>query len=391
MSKWWKIVVPVVLIAVGMAAAAALVANRPQAKPELRAEVAPLVRTVSVEPRDMRLVVRAEGTVAPQTEIELVPEVGGRVIFSVSEMTAGGFFRAGQTLIRIDPRDYRLAVQQAEAEVAGAGVRLERELAEGAVALGEWAELGKGDPPALVRRTPQLAEARAALAAAEAVRERARLDLERTEIRAPFNGRVLSESADVGQYVSPGRAIARLYGVDVAEVRLALADDELAHVDLPLSYDDGRVTGAEPEVVLWARFGGRRHRWDARIVRTEGELDPRSRMVHAVAEVRGPYARDDGSERPPLAVGMFVEAEIQGRMLHGAFSVPRTAMRTRNSVLVVDEESRLRFRDVEVVRYEREQVIVRAGLSGGERVCISPLDIVVDGMAVRVVAEEPAR
>jgi hypothetical protein len=227
--------------------------------------------------------------------------------------------------------------------------------------------------------------------------------------------------------VSRGAPIATLYATDYAEVRLPIPDRELAFVDLPLAYrpdgpngpngpdgpegpdlpGDGTGTldavgSVGPSVRLRAEFAGGQHAWSGRIVRTEGEIDPKSRMIHAVARVEDPYAREAGSDRPPLAVGLFVEAEIQGRRVERAVVLPRAALRRQEAspgaaaadghfVLVVDHESRLEFRSVEVLRTEREEVVIGAGLQAGERVCVSPLRAAVEGMTVRVAGDDSGR
>ncbi len=202
-----------------------------------------------------------------------MPEVAGRVIWVSPSFASGGFFDDGQPLLRIEPSDYREAVIQARAAAAREELRAARERAEADVARKEWGDLGGGEATPLTLREPQLAEAEAALEAARAALERAERNLDRTEIRAPYDGRVRHKQVDVGQYVTPGTPVATIYAVDYAEVRLPLADEELAFIDLPLDYwgDSGRGPG--PEVVLSARFAGRAHRWEGHIVRTEGEID----------------------------------------------------------------------------------------------------------------------
>jgi len=211
---------------------------------------------------------------------------------------------------------------------------------------------------------------------------------------------VRSESVDVGQFAMRGTPLASLYAVDFVEVRLPLPDRELAYLDLPLSSPplaphegEGRPGQGEhatgPKVLLHADFAGERYTWEGRVVRTEGEIDPKTRMVHVVARVADPYGRDASAdaeqrERPPLAVGLFVEAEILGREIERATLLPRVALREGGRVYVVDAEGRLRFRDVEVLREEREQVVIGRGLRDGERVCISPLAAALDGMRVRI-------
>ena len=276
---------------------------------------------------------------------------------------------------------------RARAAIAQAELRLATEQEEAAVARKEWESLGQGEPRPLVVRAPQIAEAKAMLASAEAAFEKAEYDLERTVVKAPFAGRVREKRVDVGQFVSRGSSVARLYGVDYAEVRLPIPDRDLEFVNLPLAYRGQRESARGPSVALMANFAGRRHRWQGRIVRTEGEIDPRTRMIQAIARVADPYGRARPG-RPPLAVGMFVEAEIYGKAAANVFVLPRIVLRGTDQVLVVDKDDRLRFRTVDILRTESDQVIIRSGLEAGERVANSVVEAAVDGMKVGVL-EEP--
>ncbi len=192
------------------------------------------------------------------------------------------------------------------------------------------------------------------------------------------------KQVDLGQFVNRGAPLATIYAVDYAEIRLPLPDGELAFVDLPFGYRGDRDGAAGPEVVLRADFAGRVHEWKGRIVRTEGEIDPKSRMVHAVARVQDPYGRGEDPERPPLAAGMFVQAEITGRAVEAAAVLPRAALRDDDRVIVIDAEDRLRFRDVEILRATQNEVVITSGLEDGDRVCLSMLAAVTDGMQVRI-------
>ena len=384
-----RILVPLIVIGAGGYAAFTMIQNRPA--PETRAvEIPPpSVRVVVVQPENVRLKVRAEGTVAPRTETELVPEVSGRVTMISESLAAGGFFEEGEVLLKIDRREYELAVVQARAAVAQAELKLATEQEEAAVARKEWESLGQGEPRPLVVRAPQIAEAKAMLASAEAAFEKAEYDLERTVVKAPFAGRVWEKRVDVGQFVSRGSSIARLYSVDYAEVRLPIPDSDLAYVNLPLAYRGQKERAAGPRVTLMANFAGKRHRWQGRIVRTEGEIDPRTRMVQAIAQVDDPYG-EARPGRPPLAVGMFVEAEIDGNTATNVFVLPRIVLRGADQVLVVDKENRLRFRTVGILRTESDQVMIRSGLEPGERVAVSVVEAAVDGMKVHVLEETSA-
>jgi RND family efflux transporter MFP subunit len=351
----------------------------PEAEPTPPA--APLVRVLDVAPGPLRLTVRAHGTVEPRTESDLVPEVSGRVTWLSPALVAGGFFEADEPLLEIDRRDYENAVRRARAELA----RAESEVRLSSAELERAKTLAARDitsASALDRQRNAQEVARAARESARSALDQARRDLERTRLLAPFAGRVRHENVDVGQFVTRGAPVARVYAVDFAEVRLPVPDAELAHLDLPLGYRKGRVDESTgPEVILRGRFAGRLHEWPARIVRTEGEIDARSRMLHLVARVADPYGRRDG--RPPLAVGLFVEAEIQGRELQDVLRVPRAAVGEDGRILVVDARDRLRVRRAEIVRRDGESAVVRAPLAPGDRLCLSQLPGARDGDPVR--------
>jgi len=384
-----RVVLPLAVVVAGAIGAWSMIENRPQPETRLAEAPLPLVRVVEAEPRSARMTVATEGTVAPRTESELVPEVSGRVTWVSPSLASGGFFEKGEELLRIEPREYELAAVRSQAAVAQAKLQLATEEQESDLARKEWQSLGKGEAPtALTLREPQVAEARAALAAAEAALNQAEYDLERTVVHAPYAGRVREKKVDVGQFVSRGSSAARIYAVDFAEVRLPIPDDQLAYVDLPLAYRGQSANATGPRVTLHAQFAGREHEWRGHIVRTEGEIDPRSRMVHAIAQVEDPYGENNRTGRPPLSVGLFVRAEIHGNSVRGLIPVPRSAMRGESQVMVVDGQNRLRFRTVEIFRAERDRVLVRSGLEAGERICVSPLEAAVDGMEVRIAVSE---
>jgi RND family efflux transporter MFP subunit len=374
------VLIGLALLAAGAAAFFVLVrtAPRPEARPPEPS--LPLVRVASLEPSDLRVTVTSYGTVTPRTETLLAAEVAGRIVEIAPTLAGGGSFRAGEVLVRLERRDYELARTRARAALAQARMKLALERASARVAEEEWKLYGKGEPDPLVLRRPQVAEAEAAVAASEAALEQAERDLARTEVAAPYDGRVREKLADVGRYVLPGTALARVYADDVAEVRLPVSLEEAGLLDLPASF------GAPgPPVVLRHRLHGERREWTGRIVRAEAELDPRTRMMHLVARVDRPRGADGNG--PPLIPGLFVEAEIEGKVVSRAYEVPRFALREGNRLIVVDRDSRVRLRPVEVVRAGVRTAILRGGLEPGDRVCLSPLDVPVDGMTVRTVEE----
>lgn len=383
--------IPRILMIVGataLAVIALLVFRRTPAEREPEA-LAPLVRTTIVEAEPHRFSVRAHGTVEPRTESELIPQVSGEVVWISPALAAGGFFEKNEPLARIDDADYRVdreaaraIVARAESEFARAKKELERQrqLADRSVA--SQSRIDDAENAFKV--------AEASLREARARAERAERDLARTVIQAPFRGRVRSEQVDVGQFVTRGDPVATLYGVEYAEVRLPLPDRELAYLDVPLLPEIARRDqGSDPigaPVELRAEFAGVEHRWQGHLVRTEGELDPRSQMVQLVARVADPFGLVE-PRSAPLAVGLFVEAEIEGELVERAFVLPREALRPGDQVYVVDSEGRLRFRDVEILRIERDFVVIADGLAEGERVLISPLQAALDGMQVRVLGD----
>lgn len=377
-----KVILPFAILIVAALIAMVMVKSRSPVPTRPIVEYAPLVRVVEVEPRELQLEVHTQGTVRARTETKFVAQVAGTIISVSRSFASGGFFEKGDVLVEIDASDYRVAVATAEGSVAQARVRLETEDAQGEVAREEWAQLGTGSESPLATRELQLREAQAALAAAEAMLEKARRDLARTKVRAPFAGRIRAKLADLGEYVAPGVPVADVYSVDFAEVRLPIPDAELAFLDLPVDYRGAAAKEAGPEVMLFADFAGKRHSWKGRIVRVEGEIDRVSRMVHVVAQVADPYGKQDGEDSLPLAVGMFVEARIAGSVIADAIKVPRTALRG-SRVMIVDEENKLRFRDVDILRVDRGYAIILGGVTRGDRICVSTLEAVSEGMKVR--------
>ncbi|MCH2185318.1 efflux RND transporter periplasmic adaptor subunit [Myxococcota bacterium] len=375
---------PLFIVVAGFLAAGLLLATGPKVEPRAPERVPPLVRTLRVEPETIRLEVSTHGTVMPRTESELVPEVSGRVVWRSPELVSGGFFDQGDVLLRVDPLDYEVALEQTRADVARARSELSNARRDDSRQRNLKAQ-GVASDAQREDAANRLAVAEASLRVAKAALARAERDLERTQIIAPYRGRVRTERVDVGQFVARGAPIATLYAVDRAEVRLPVHDDELAFLDIPLVRGQPEVSAPVP-VLLRASFAGGEHLWEGRIVRTEGELDPQTRMVHVIAEVEDPYASDHST---PLSVGLFVEASISGTEAENIVILPRSSLRGEQEVLVVDSENRLRHRKVELLRVDAQQILVQEGLSSGEQVCISALESATEGMQVRIKTDEP--
>lgn len=384
MIRLVKILSPLIVLGVAGFVAVTIVRNRPEVDTQVPTVAPPGVRATVVTLETVRISITSQGTVRPRTETQLVPEISGRVTWVAPSFVPGGFFENGDVLLKLDRFDYEQAVVSARSQLAQARLRLAQEEAEAEVAQREWNALGRGDPRELTLRKPQLEDARASVAAAESTVERAARDLERADVLAPYAGRVRTKNVDIGQFVTIGGPIATVYAVDVAEVGLALPDEELAYLDLPLDYR-GSSNLRGPRVTLRTTFAGTRYEWNGRVVRTESEIDPVSRMVQVVAEVQNPYASGSDPQRPPLAVGMYVDAEIEGRAFADIAVVPRAALRGRNQVLVIDPDNRVHFRDVEILRATAESVFLKGGLSAGELVAVSALNSPTEDMLVQVI------
>ena len=381
-----KLIAPFVVIGAALLGAAAIVATTERLQPTQAEPVAPSVRVLKARPEAVRMIVHAQGTVTPRTEMSLVPEVSGNVVWISPNLVSGGYFEAGEPLLRIDDRDYLSAVERARASVSR--TEAEQEFSEF-----ELQRLEELETRELVSRSDVEAGMRAARVAeaglqdARVALEQAERDLERTEIVAPFQGFVRNEQTDVGQFVSRGATVANLYAVDYVEVRLPIADQQLAYLDLPLIQRGELDETTAPTVTLSANFAGQEYRWTGKLVRTEAEIDSRSRMVQAVARISAEDVSNDDPASLPPPIGLFVNAEIEGRSVENVVVVPRAAIRNGNEVLIVDEENRLRFREVELLRVYGDEAYIDGGLSRGELICISPLQVVVDGMRVEPLLE----
>ncbi len=375
------IVFTLALVVLGVLGMFALTSSKSQIKKQKQAVPVPMVRTIKVKTGPQNVHISGEGTVRPLQKIDLVPQVSGKVMYVSPALVNGGSFRKGETLLRIDPVDYRLAVTLAKAKVKNAESLLQLAEEEAAASSQEWhlyhAEGSEQDskPPPLVAKEPQLAAAKARLEADRADLSIAMLNLERTELKAPFEGRVGQENVDAGQYVPVGKSLAGIYSTEVAEIVVPMEDEKTFWFHIP-GFTPDKGPGFLATVL--ARIAGRERTWPAKIVRTEGKLDERTRMINVVVRVEKPYAK-----KPPLAVGLFVTVDIKGRTLPKAAIIPRSALHQDDTVWVVDKDDRIHFRKVDVALLQGDEAIVRDGLEDGERLVITPLRAVTDGMAVR--------
>lgn len=390
-SVWQRIPLAVKIFVPGLAAVVlvATIKPAPVAMPQPAPEL-PTVAVVTAQPSLQRLKVHSQGTVAPRREIDLVAQVGGRVTRVESNFVDGGFFAQEQALIQIDDRDYSFAHKRAEAQVSNAEQLLSTERGRARQAQREWRDLGNAEANSLFLRKPQLAAAEASLASAQADLNKAALDLERTRINVPFGGRVRETFVDLGQYVTPGTRIATVYDTASAEIRLPLSDRQAALVDLPLGFS---ATGDDvgPAVTIKGVVGGKEYSWLGHIARTDASIDTRSRMYYAVAEVDNPFiAATDKSRAVPLIVGLFVEAEIDGRALDDVMVLPRSAVFKRDKVYLVrssaEGDHEIALRQIKVLYKTQDQIWIQAinptDIPAGSQIVVGQQNYVAPGVLV---------
>jgi RND family efflux transporter MFP subunit len=377
-------VIPTAIVLLFLSVAATLMATAPVLEPANDTPAPLTVRVRTIETESIELKVHSQGSVVPSTVSQLIPEVSGRVTWTSPSLVAGGYFEAGQELARIDDMDYRNAQDRANAALKRATAEVEHAKYEYG-RLRSLAERKLVSRSALENGLRAYRVTQAAFEDAQANSEQARENVKRTLLRAPFTGLVRAENIDIGQFASRGQPIATLYANDVVEVRLPIADRQLAFLNLPPLRNGNFPEDMQPTVKLSADYGGQTREWFGKIVRAEAEIDTSSRMVQLVARV------ESAEDSQDLSVGLFVTAEIAGLAVENIVRLPRSAIRNNNQVLVVDTENRLRFRDIQSLRLYKDNVLINAGLIPGERVCVSTVQTAIEGMAVNPVADSSAQ
>lgn len=375
------------LVLVGAAVLAVMTFSRPPMARKQPKPSYPPVHVLKVQMASRQVTVTGEGTVKPRCESSLAAQVAGRVVWMSPSLVNGGRIDKGQPLLRIQSRDYKLLITQSLANVKEAETALQLREEEAKAARDEWRSLTRSnpkaskEPPPLVAKKPQLLAALAVLEAAKARLKVTRLALERTQIKAPYDGLVASKLVDLGQYLRVGDKVATVFCTDAVEIVVYLESDDLAWVKVP-GLTVGEVEGSPAKVIV--DFAGKRQEWPGRVVRSEGQVDERTRLMPVVVRVDKPY-----QSLPPLAVGLFARVVIDGRNLEQAALLPRAALRPNRVVWVVDAEGALRFRKVDVAYFQQDKVLIRSGLKQGDLVVVSPLGEVTDGMRVRPRTRNP--
>ncbi len=350
----------------------------------------PLVEVVQVHYQSKILTILSQGLVQPNQETALTSEVSGIISFVSERFKVGAFFHKDEVLLRIDPIDYQVAVKKAQALLAQKQAILSQETALSIQAKKQWQD--EVNPTALALREPFLAEAKALVSSAEADLQRAEIKLQRTEFKAPYDGIVLNETVGLGQYLNVGTSVGDIFSVASAEIRLPVTDNQLALLDLPELSQEGLHQTAEKDCAVNAiiinRYKNKRHQREAEVCRAEAVIDMVNRVNYLIAKVNDPYnlyqKNGVNASLSPLKNGSFVEAKIPSKVLNNIVAVPRYLLRENNQILVIDDESRIAFRTVNIVHSDEQYLYINSGLNEGENICLTSIDFPVEGEQVKI-------
>jgi len=376
--KILKKMLPFLIVAAGIAVVVFMTMMRPKPEKEEKKVIVPYVETGEFISGSVDMNVEATGTVKALNSVNVISQVQGKIISVSKNMKTGGFFKKGQTLFSIDPREYKLRVQAAQAEVKRQELNLAKEEADSQVALREWESFSKNNPDSepgdLVLRKPQIANALAGLEAANANLDLAKLNLERTVIKAPFTGRVVSRMVGKGQVVSMGTQLATIYSEELMEVEVPLNDKKLKWIDLDAK--------RSPEVIVASDFAGKKNVWKGKVKRMTAELQNKSRLPKLIIEVKKPYT----TKNVPMLPNMFVKVTMNGKKIEKAFKIPSRIVRDEKIYVVKD--GAIEIRDVKIEGYLGDLAVVSKGLEDGEKVVTSLLRGAVNGMKVKAEAQK---
>ena len=373
---------PLLIIVLGVIISGLMIVLRPVTIPDEVKFVHPFVEAKNLQHESINIIVKSQGSIIPYTESQIFSEIIGPVVYVSSNLYEGSSFKKEDVLAKIDSKDYELDIKSAESILAAAKTKLSFEEAESLSAKEEWEKIGEGTPSDLALRVPQLKQAQSEVEAAEANLERLKRNLDKTIIRAPYDGLVRKKNIDIGTVVSPGFLLASVYSTDFVEVKLPIPDEELKFLDIPL---DGSeiVPNKQSELILKGSFGGKDVVWKGSIVRMEAEIDPKSRMAVLIGRVARPY--DLAKNHIPLRVGQFVEAEIIGKKFNQVFRLGRELIRQDNQVITIDRlDTTLVFSKVNVIRYVDDIALITDGLNNMSLVCLTKLDVMYPDMKVQL-------
>jgi len=389
---WIQVVLALLIVGLGGAVVVAFKKSAPEPSQSETENRGLLVQTQQVVAGDHDVHVRAQGQVMAARRVVLSPQVAGKITWVSGDLVPGGRVANNARLLRLDGRDYQLAVQSRSADVNRASLELQLEQRRQAIAEREWNNFGSETAAgagtdegsesgrALALRQPQIQNAEVTVEAAESAVQQARLNLQRTTLRAPFNAMVLSETVDVGQYVAPGSQLVTLVGTDEAWVQVSLPVEALPSISFPERDGEGSPAQVRFDV------GGQEVVRQGRVLRLLPDLDASGGMARILVSIDDPFALDrEGEDAPkvPLLLGSFVTVDIDVPAISDVVEVPRLAVRDGGKAFVMNDDDQLEIRELQIVWGREESVLVRDGLADGERVIISRVPTPVNGMALR--------
>ncbi|MFK7849930.1 MAG: efflux RND transporter periplasmic adaptor subunit [Akkermansiaceae bacterium] len=383
-----RAIFPVLIIVVGVILWKWLGVPVEEPEPEVGIPQKLKTEKADLNPAPYRITLETQGVVKAEQETTITPLVSGTIIRIHEGFQDGAFFKKGQILLELDPADNKTAVLAAESRLARTEAELIQEKARAKQARLNWEDIGYDEEPSpLVLRIPQLRESEANVSAAIAELDQARRNLERTKVKAPFDGRVSERLVGVGQAVGATTQLGSIFGTDTAEIRLPLAPSQLPFVDLPADNEDSPV-----EVWLTDALGDpsgpTEHQWTAEIVRTEGTLDPDSRELFAIARIQDPFSLK--SDSPQLRIGQPLRAEISGITLEDVYVIPRNAVRGMNRIFLIEKEDpKIKKMDITPVWSNDEVIVVRNDLTPGDWLATSRLPYAPNGAPVEIITPPP--
>ncbi|MCD6580886.1 MAG: efflux RND transporter periplasmic adaptor subunit [Desulfuromusa sp.] len=380
-----KIILPLLILIIGFAGFNMMGKLKKTPQRQRPPQLGILVDVIELKAITHRVKVHATGTVQAEQEIALVPEISGKVTWVSPQLVSGGLFKKGETLLKMETIDFELATEKARAEIAQVQVALATEHERAKVALAEWQRIDiidKGKPGPLVTREIQLQQQQANLAAAKANLQQTQVNLRRTELKAPFNGRIRQEQVDLGQYLRAGISIGNFAGTDRAEIHIPLPASELTWLIIPSATqkNGSSVTIRLPD--------DNKTSWQGQLIRSLGEIDPNSRMATVIVRVEDPYQLKKSLNQPTLPNGLFVNIELRGEEFLNIISIPRKALHSGDLVWLADGENRLNLRPVEVLRREKQRILIKSGVQAGEKLILTALSGAAEGTLLRPMLQE---
>lgn len=350
-----------------------------QISPEPIQEQAPIDVNVQIlTPIDYQIKIKSTGTTTPITQTVLTSEVGGEVIYRSRKFSEGSSVISGEILAKIDDTDLQLQYKNALLQLASAEVQFAVQQAEAEIAQEAWEQIGEGTAKDLTAKKPQLKQAKAALEVANAQVQSAEKKLNKTEITAPYTGRIQNINIDLGSTIIPGQPVGSMYTSNEIEVTLSVKDSDLQFLDIPM---DGRKLNPDQKsiVIIKSIYRGEMQEWAGNLERVDGVIDPMTRMIKLIANFKNNFIEET---KPILPIGLFVEAEINGKQLEDIFMIPNTALTPNEELLVLNQNDALEIRKVKVITRMKNYILVKEGIKAGERVVVSKLSIITNGMLV---------